>query len=132
MVEVAPVGPPGPAVLDVAAAPRRGWFTDAAWQTLLDTAWLVLPTSDRVGIRLAGPVLDRHDDRRGAELAPEPMVRGAIQVPPDGRPIILGPDHPTTGGYPVIAVVDVAGVARCAHLVPGETVRLRAILDAGR
>lgn len=132
LVEIAPIAALGAAVLDVVAAPRVDWFTPAAWQLLTETSWEVLPASDRVGIRLSGPVLERRIERVGAELPPEPMVRGAIQVPPDGRPIILGPDHPTTGGYPVIGVVSTAGVARCAHLVPGERVRLRAILDPGR
>ena len=53
-------------------------------------------------------------------------------MPPDGQPIIMGPDHPTTGGYPVIAVVAPADCAHCAQLVPGDSVHLRAILFAGR
>ena len=65
-------------------------------------AWRVGPASNRVGIRLDGPPLARLD--RG-ELLSEGVVTGAIQVPPSGQPILLGPDHPTTGGYPVLAVV---------------------------
>ncbi len=48
---------------------------------------------------------------------------GAVQVPPDGRPVVFLADHPTTGGYPVLAVVDAADLARCAQLRPGDEVR---------
>ena len=56
----------------------------------------------RTGARLRGERLPRRPDL--AERS-RPMVRGAIEVPGDGLPIVLGPDHPTTGGYPILAVV---------------------------
>ncbi len=59
--------------------------------------------SNRVGLRLEGPRLERVRDD---ELPSEGMVLGAVQVPPDGQPVVFLADHPTTGGYPVIAVVD--------------------------
>jgi allophanate hydrolase subunit 2 len=71
--------------------------------------------ADRVGVRLDGPALRR---RRERELPSEPMLPGAVQVPPDGRPIVFGPDGPVTGGYPVIAVVD--NLDRVAQLRPGD------------
>jgi allophanate hydrolase subunit 2 len=57
------------------------------------------------------------------ELPSEGMVLGAVQVPPDGLPVVFLADHPTTGGYPVVAVVDEADVWQCAQLRPGEAVR---------
>ncbi len=48
---------------------------------------------------------------------------GAVQVPPDGRPVVFLADHPTTGGYPVVAVVDERDLWQCAQLRPGEPVR---------
>jgi allophanate hydrolase subunit 2 len=78
--------------------------------------------SNRIGIRLEGPPLPRLD--RG-ELLSEGLVTGAIQVTSAGQPIMLGPDHPTTGGYPVIAVVLAADVALAGQLAPGAHVRLR-------
>jgi allophanate hydrolase subunit 2 len=54
------------------------------------------------------------------------MVRGAVQVPPDGRPVVFGADHPVTGGYPVVAVVVDADVDRLAQARPGQQVRFRA------
>ena len=59
------------------------------------------------------------------ELPSEPTLPGAIQVPPDGQPIVLGPDAPVTGGYPVIAVVREADLDRLAQLRPGDRVALR-------
>jgi allophanate hydrolase subunit 2 len=53
------------------------------------------------------------------------MVRGAIQVPPNGQPVLFLNDHPVTGGYPVIGVVRTADVDRAAQLQPGQQVRFR-------
>jgi allophanate hydrolase subunit 2 len=82
----------------------------------------VSPSSNRVGIRLDGPRLER---TRTDELASEGMLSGALQVPPSGRPILLLADHPTTGGYPVIATVIADDVARAGQLRPGDAVRFR-------
>jgi allophanate hydrolase subunit 2 len=87
-------------------------------------AWRVGTASNRIGIRLEGPPLARLD--RG-ELLSEGLVTGAIQVTSGGQPIVLGPDHPTTGGYPVIAVVLAADLALAARLAPGASVRFRRV-----
>ena len=74
--------------------------------------------SDRVGLRLLG--------RRGPhtlDLPSEPSVPGAVQIPPDGNPIVLGPDGPTIGGYPKIAYVIDADLDRLARLRPGDPIR---------
>ncbi|MFM2438343.1 MAG: hypothetical protein RLZ55_1162, partial [Actinomycetota bacterium] len=81
--------------------------------------WTVSPDSDRVGMRLSGESLPVT-----AATGSEPLVRGAVQVPPDGRPVIMGPDHPTTGGYPVIGVVARDAWDVLAQLRPGDAVRL--------
>ncbi len=107
--------------LRVLLGPRDDWFTSDAVRTLLSTTWTVSTAADRVGVRLDGPALPRRD--RSRELPSEPVVTGALQVPLDGRPVLLGPDHPTTGGYPVVAVVVHADLGRVAQLAPGETVR---------
>jgi allophanate hydrolase subunit 2 len=73
-----------------------------------------------VAVRLDGPPLPRLD--RG-ELPSEPLVPGAVQVPPDGLPVVFGADHPVTGGYPVPAVVEAASVDAAAQLRPGDAVR---------
>ena len=89
---------------------------------LVRTNWLASDRSDRVGMRLAGmPLQHRWPDR---QLPSEGATRGAIQVPPNGFPVILGPDHPVTGGYPVIGVVTDDDIDRVAQIRPGQTVRL--------
>ena len=109
-----------PASLEVLPGPRRDWFTDDAWAALLGTPWEVSSASDRVAVRLGGAVLRRS---RTGELPSEAMVRGAVQVPASGQPLVFGPDHPVTGGYPVIAVLTERDADHAAQLRPGETVR---------
>jgi biotin-dependent carboxylase-like uncharacterized protein len=103
--------------------PRADWFTAAALGLLTSTRWTVRPESNRVGVRLDGPPLER---ARHDELPSEPTRPGALQVPPDGRPILFGPDGPVTGGYPVIAVVDRADLDAAAQLRPGDLIEFRA------
>jgi biotin-dependent carboxylase-like uncharacterized protein len=105
-------------VLQVLPGPREDWFVDVI-SALTSTRWTVRAESDRIGVRLDGPALHR---RHAGELPSEPTVPGALQVPPDGRPILLGPDAPVTGGYPVIAVVREADLDLAAQLRPGDTI----------
>jgi biotin-dependent carboxylase-like uncharacterized protein len=124
LVDVAAVGEPdgGDVVLDVLPGPRRDWFDETAW-ALLTARWGVTSESDRVGLRLQGTPLTRTTD---GELPSEGMVRGAVQVPPSGLPVVLLADAPVTGGYPVIAYVVDDDVDRAGQLRPGQGVRLRA------
>jgi biotin-dependent carboxylase-like uncharacterized protein len=106
--------------LKVVPGPRDDWFVDP--DVLVRTNWQVTNKSDRVGMRLVGMPLDyRWPDR---QLPSEGATRGAIQVPPNGFPVILGPDHPVTGGYPVIGVVIDDDIDKVAQIRPGQTVRL--------
>jgi biotin-dependent carboxylase-like uncharacterized protein len=116
--------PAGEPTLSVLPGPRDDWFAPEALGVLTQVAWRVGSASNRVGIRLEGPPLARLD--RG-ELLSEGLVTGAIQVPPSGHPIVLGPDHPTTGGYPVLAVVAAADLPLAGQLTPAATVRFRLV-----
>jgi KipI family sensor histidine kinase inhibitor len=109
-------------VVRVREGPRADWFVPEALDVLTSADWTVTSTS-RVGARLGGPGLLRTNS---AELPSEGLVVGAIQVPPDGKPVALLADHPTTGGYPVIAVVEEADLGRLAQRPPGSIVRFRA------
>jgi biotin-dependent carboxylase-like uncharacterized protein len=122
-VDYAPVSDPEPGdvTVRVVPGPRQSWFTDAAWASLLSEQYTVTPDSNRVGLRLEGRVLERS---RTDELPSEGMVRGAVQIPPSGQPVLFLADHPTTGGYPVIAYVIDDDVDRCAQLRPGQRIRL--------
>ncbi|RST09402.1 biotin-dependent carboxyltransferase [Streptomyces sp. WAC05374] len=113
-------GPPRELVLHVRLGPRDDWFTRAALHTLATRAYRVSPASNRIGLRTEGPPLER---AVAGELPSEGMVLGAVQVPPDGRPVVFLADHPTTGGYPVVAVVRERDLAAAAQAVPGTPVR---------
>ncbi|MFG1738089.1 biotin-dependent carboxyltransferase family protein [Micromonospora chalcea] len=103
--------------LTVRPGPRQDWFTAQALDLLCGTAYTVSPDSNRVGARLAGAALPR---AVAGELPSEGLVLGAVQVPPDGQPLVFLADHPTTGGYPVVGVVD--DVTPLAQARPGATV----------
>jgi biotin-dependent carboxylase-like uncharacterized protein len=111
-----------PPELPVVLGPRDDWFCDAADQ-LAAGEWTVSAESNRIGVRLEGTRLRRAPDRDG-ELPPEPVVTGAVQVPPSGQPVIFLNDHPTTGGYPVIAVVHSDALSLLAQARPGSPLRL--------
>jgi biotin-dependent carboxylase-like uncharacterized protein len=115
--------PPAPGPLRLVAGPHPAYFGEAALAAVCAAAYAVRPESNRVGLRLQGPEVPR---RGPAELPSEGMVLGAVQVPPDGQPVVLLADHPPTGGYPVIAVVHPDDLWQCGQLRPGETVRFRA------
>jgi KipI family sensor histidine kinase inhibitor len=112
----------GPVELRAIAGPRDDWFTAAALDALAAGTYVVSPASNRTGLRLTGPDLRRG---RPGELPSEGMVTGSVQVTHDGQPILLLADHPTTGGYPVIAVVVSADLGRAAQLRPGQQIRFR-------
>lgn len=112
--------PGEPVRVEVEPGPRADWFTPAARERLLTSVWTVGSDSDRTAARLDGRALER---RRAQELPSEGLVRGAVQVPGSGLPLIFGSNHPTTGGYPVIAVVTAEGCDRVAQLRPGDRIR---------
>ncbi|QTJ66265.1 biotin-dependent carboxyltransferase family protein [Rhodococcus sp. ZPP] len=116
-----PAAPENPLMMRVRLGPRDDWFTKASIDALLRETWTVSSDTNRVGARLSGPgPLHRAITR---ELPSEAMVAGALQVPPDGRPILFLADHPVTGGYPVIAVVVEDDLPMAAQLRPGHRMR---------
>jgi KipI family sensor histidine kinase inhibitor len=115
-------------VLDVVLGPRDDWFDAPSVQLLLEQEWRVTPRSDRVGARLEGAVPLRRVDGGERELPSEGAVRGALQVPPDGQPVLFGPDHPVTGGYPVVACVAEHHLDAAGALPPGAVVRFRVVV----
>ena len=100
--------------------PRDDWF---AADALAEGTWRVSPASNRIGVRLSGPAVARRHGYADRELPSEPVVRGAIQVPPDGQPVVFGPDHPLTGGYPVLGVLTERACDALAQCPPGSSVR---------
>jgi biotin-dependent carboxylase-like uncharacterized protein len=133
-----PLGPPRSASGPVEVAPRPGIaaavevrlvpgprtdrLTASARDLLGSSAYEVTPVSDRVGTRLRGP---RLEVRSGPTLPSEGIVLGAVQLPPEGQPLVFLADHPTTGGYPVVGAVHPADLGLVAQARPGSTVRFR-------
>jgi biotin-dependent carboxylase-like uncharacterized protein len=107
-------------LLRVLPGPRDDWFAASALEALAVGPWQVGLSSNRIGVRLEGPALER---ARHDELLSEGLVTGAMQVPPSGQPILLLNDHPTTGGYPVIGVVHPDDVRLAGQLRPGQRLR---------
>jgi biotin-dependent carboxylase-like uncharacterized protein len=120
LIDVAPVPvpPDGAVTLRVVLGPRAEYLADP--DQLTGLVWTASSRSDRVGMRLEGGPLRRGND---AEIPSEGMVRGAVQVPPGGEPVVFLADHPVTGGYPVVATVREADVDRAAQVRPGQEVR---------
>lgn len=123
----------GPTQLRFTMGPREDWFAasrgdNPGLRALQRTRWTVSESSNRVGLRLVSPQeQDRLQRTRDEELPSEPMVEGAIQVPPSGEPVVFLADHPVTGGYPVIGVLVRADRGLAAQLPPGAEVELVAV-----
>jgi biotin-dependent carboxylase-like uncharacterized protein len=132
--DVLPVGPSRPprpvdaqrppvadGILRLVTGPRADWVSGGV-RRLAAQRWTVAADSDRVALRLSGDPLDHS---RNGELPSEGLVLGAVQVPRDGQPLVFLADHPTTGGYPVVGVVDSEDLWQCAQLRPGDSVGFR-------
>jgi biotin-dependent carboxylase-like uncharacterized protein len=117
---VVPATAPPDLVVPVTLGPRDDWLDDPARR--LSAWWTVTADSNRVGLRLDGTPLRRSVE---GELPSEGVLTGAIQVPPNGLPVVFLADHPTTGGYPVAAVVRRAALGALAQARPGTRVRFR-------
>ncbi|BBG00983.1 MULTISPECIES: 5-oxoprolinase subunit C family protein [Pseudonocardia] len=121
----APVSAPGAGVLTLRAmpGPRHDWFTEESMHRLFRTDWEVGNETNRVGMRLSGPPMERRPVLASTELPSEGVVRGSVQVPASGLPIVFLVDHPVTGGYPVAAVLADRDVDLAAQARPGQRIR---------
>ncbi len=110
----------------IVPGPQADWFTPAEFARFLAGPYVLSPRCDRMGLRLDGPALG-FAPGRGGDIISDGISPGAIQVPGNGLPIVLLADAQTTGGYPKIATVIRADLARLAALVPGDPIRLAAV-----
>ena len=122
------VGTPMDAIRRWASAQRIGPIRvvpgpHAGIEPLVARAWIVGSEADRTGVRLDGPSLASER----SEVPSVGLPLGAIQVPPDGRPIVMLADRPVTGGYPVPACVIRADIGRVAALRPGDAVAFASV-----
>lgn len=118
----APTFADGP--IRVVPGPQREMFTDAAFATFVSSDYTVTQEADRMGLRLAGPALAHI---AGADIVSDAVTPGAIQVPGDGRPIVLLADCQSVGGYAKIATVIAADLPRLGRLLPGNTIGFAAV-----
>ncbi len=113
----------GPWEVRVLPGPHQEAFSADALRRFLDTACVVTPEVDRMGMRLKAPAL-RLPAR---EILTTPVPEGGVQVTPSGELIVLLAEHQTTGGYPLIATVISADLPLLAQARPGDTVHFRAV-----
>jgi biotin-dependent carboxylase-like uncharacterized protein len=113
-----------PEILRVMSGPNADYFTPAAFDTLFSSAYTIALPSDRMGLRLQGPILER---AIAGELPSQGTTAGSMQVPSDGQPILLLADRQTTGGYPRIATVIGADIAAAGRLSAGMSVRFEEV-----
>ena len=113
-----------PARLSLLPGPHSSAFTQGSWEALVSSEYVLTPQSDRMGYRLDGPAVERME---GSEILSEAMPFGGLQVPPDGRPILLMADRQTTGGYPLIGTVISADLPRAGQLAPGDSILFQAV-----
>jgi len=110
--------------LRVTRGPQWEWFGEQAWEAFLASTYAVSEDSSRMGLRLRGASLPA--ERQGSMLT-EGVSLGAVQVPPDGQPILSFVEHQTTGGYPQVACVIAADLHRVGQLRPRDEVRFQEV-----
>jgi biotin-dependent carboxylase-like uncharacterized protein len=114
-----------PASIRVVLGPQDDHFTPAGLRTLLGSTYVVSRASDRMGMRLEGPILEH--SAKGANIISDGTAPGSIQVPGNGLPIVLLADRQTTGGYPKIATVISADLPALGRMTPGAKIAFTAI-----
>ena len=112
----------------VLAGPQNDHFTQEAWALFLSSGFTVSRHADRMGLRLDGERLEHI--KGGADIVSDAVTPGAIQVPADGKPIVLLADCQTVGGYPKIATVISADLPKLAHALPGQQLRFQVVTRA--
>jgi antagonist of KipI len=104
----------------VTDGPQVSNFSETMRSVFFTSDFMVMEDSNRMGLRLSGPAILRN---YAGDLITEGVSIGAVQIPPDGQPILLFVEHPTTGGYPKIASVISADIHQVGQLRPRDTVR---------
>lgn len=111
--------------LDLVLGAQIGEFSGQSLFDAFNSAWNLDSRADRMGIRLLGPALQY----QGKPMISEGIPLGAVQVPPDGQPIVLLNDRQTIGGYPRLGALTPLALARLAQCLPGAQVRLRPVVQ---
>lgn len=112
-------------VLNLVMGAQIGDFSGISLFEAFNSDWTLDSRADRMGIRLLGPQLVY----QGAPMISEGIPLGAVQVPPDGQPIVLLNDRQTIGGYPRLGALTPLALAQLAQCMPGTAVRFRAVVQ---
>ena len=113
-----------PCTVRVIPGPNQELFSEEMLETFYSNSYEVTTQSNRMGYRLQGPPLK---SKQTGNLLSDAVIRGAIQVPLDGQPIILAADHQTTGGYPILGVIASVDFPKVAQLGVGQKLSFQAI-----
>jgi biotin-dependent carboxylase-like uncharacterized protein len=113
------------APLDLVLGAQIGQFSGQSLFDVFNTTWAVDSRADRMGIRLLGKALEY----QGQPMISEGIPLGAVQVPPDGQPIVLLNDRQTIGGYPRLGALTPLALARLAQCLPGDRVRFTPVMQ---
>ena len=100
------------------------YFSDEGKKIFFEKEFVISKLSDRMGMRLEGPKIENIVD---TNIKSEGLLKGVIQIPPDGKPIIMLSDHGTVGGYPKIGVVASADYDRLVQIAPGSKIKFKEI-----
>ena len=119
-----PPDPDNSPFIRVVAGPQDDYFSTAGIKTFFETGYTVSQAVNRMGMRLEGAAVTHE---KGYNIASDGIVRGAIQVPGNGLPIILMADCQTTGGYPKIATVISSDMPKLGRMMPGADIRFKAV-----
>jgi len=119
--------PYGDGPIHIVPGPQADYFADEALTVLTGSEYVVTKETDRMGMRLDGPIL-KHS--KGADIVSDGIATGCIQVPGAGTPIVLLADHQTIGGYPKIATVASADLPRLGQMMPGQRLRFAVVTVA--
>ena len=106
--------------LRVTPGPQADWFPESSLRAFYAQNYRISEQSNRMGVRLEGAAVSQHHDKH---MITEGVSLGAIQVPPEGSPIILFVEQQTTGGYPKVANVISADLHRIGQLRPRDEIR---------
>jgi biotin-dependent carboxylase-like uncharacterized protein len=117
--------PTGEISVRIMMGPQDDEFSDAGIESLLNSSYVVSDQSNRQGLRLEGPVIESKSGRY--DIVSDAVVNGSIQVPGDGKPIILLADRQTTGGYAKIATIATVDLPRLGQATPGTNITFTAI-----